>query len=93
MVVRIKTDQTDQMLAFLFDFLVRVLFWIFIVYILVAAFSVSPSDLEILVLARLELSAISLQRYHAVTAGSLVYSAMRSLEDAAVLNELDTDKR
>lgn len=39
------------------------------------------------------MSQISLEKHHAVTAGMTVYSAMRALEDAAVLNELDADRR
>ena len=50
-----------------------------------------PADLEILCLAKLELSKISTQRQHSLTAGSLVYSAMRALEEAAVLNELELE--
>ena len=52
-----------------------------------------PADLELLCLARLELSQVATQRQHALTGGGLVYSAMRALEDAAILNELDVEKR
>ncbi|XP_032221437.2 cilia- and flagella-associated protein 54 isoform X1 [Nematostella vectensis] len=58
-----------------------------------SALNMSPSDLELLVLAKLELSAIARQCHHSVTSASLVYSAMRTLEDVFILSELDIDKR
>lgn len=59
----------------------------------VSATSLMPADLEILCLAKLELSHISTQKQHSLTAGSLLYSAMRAMEEAAILNELDIEAR
>lgn len=50
-------------------------------------------DLEQVCLSRLELAEIASQRHHAVTSGNIVYACMRALEDAAILNELDLEKR
>ncbi|XP_074609756.1 cilia- and flagella-associated protein 54-like isoform X1 [Acropora palmata] len=55
--------------------------------------SVSSVDLEQICLSRLELAEIANQRQHAVSSGNIVYACMRALEDAAILNELDLDKR
>lgn len=57
------------------------------------ASSVSSVDLEQICLSRLELAEIANQRQHAVSSGNIVYASMRALEDAAILNELDLDKR
>lgn len=57
------------------------------------ASSVSSVDLEQICLSRLELAEIANQRQHAVSSGNIVYACMRALEDAAILNELDLDKR
>lgn len=57
------------------------------------ASSVSSLDLEQICLSRLELAEIANQRQHAVSSGNIVYASMRALEDAAILNELDLDKR
>jgi len=50
-------------------------------------------DLEQVCLSRLELAEIASQRHYAVTSGNIVYACMRALEDAAILNELDLEKR
>lgn len=50
-------------------------------------------DLEQVCLSRLELAEIASQRHHALTSGNIVYACMRALEDAAILNELDLEKR
>ena len=57
------------------------------------ALSLSSVDLEQVCLSRLELAQIASQRHHAVTSGNIVYACMRALEDAAILNELDLEKR
>ena len=57
------------------------------------ALSLSSVDLEHVCLSRLELAQIASQRHHAVTSGNIVYACMRALEDAAILNELDLEKR
>lgn len=57
------------------------------------ASSISSVDLEQICLSRLELAEIANQRQHAVSSGNIVYASMRALEDAAILNELDLDKR
>ena len=57
------------------------------------ALSLSSVDLEQVCLSRLELAHIASQRHHAVTSGNIVYACMRALEDAAILNELDLEKR
>ena len=60
---------------------------------LFVALSLSSVDLEQVCLSRLELAQIASQRHHAVTSGNIVYACMRALEDAAILNELDLEKR
>lgn len=55
--------------------------------------SLSSVDLEQVCLSRLELAEIASQRHQAVSSGNIVYACMRSLEDAAILNELDLEKR
>ncbi|XP_027049490.1 cilia- and flagella-associated protein 54-like [Pocillopora damicornis] len=55
--------------------------------------SMSSVDLEQVCLSRLELAEIASQRHHALTSGNIVYACMRALEDAAILNELDLEKR
>ncbi|XP_068714673.1 cilia- and flagella-associated protein 54-like isoform X3 [Montipora foliosa] len=55
--------------------------------------TLSSVDLEQICLSRLELAEIANQRHHAVTSGNIVYACMRALEDAAILNELDLEKR
>ena len=57
------------------------------------ALSMSSVDLEQVCLSRLELAEIASQRHHALTSGNSVYACMRALEDAAILNELDLEKR
>ena len=57
------------------------------------ALSMSSVDLEQICLSRLELAEIASQRHHALTSGNIVYVCMRALEDAAILNELDLEKR
>ena len=57
------------------------------------ALSMSSVDLEQVCLSRLELAEIASQRHHALTSGNIVYACMRALEDAAILNELDLEKR
>ena len=57
------------------------------------ALSMSSVDLEQICLSRLELAEIASQRHHALTSGNIVYACMRALEDAAILNELDLEKR
>ena len=57
------------------------------------ALSMSSVDLEQVCLSRLELAEIASQRHHAPTSGNIVYACMRALEDAAILNELDLEKR
>ena len=57
------------------------------------AASLSSVDLEQVCLSRLELAEIASQRHHALTSGNIVYACMRALEDAAILNELDLEKR
>ena len=63
------------------------------VFALFVALSLSSVDLEQVCLSRLELAQIASQRHHAVTSGNIVYACMRALEDAAILNELDLEKR
>ena len=60
---------------------------------LFTALSLSSVDLEQVCLSRLELAEIASQRHHAVTSGNIVYACMRALEDAAILSELDLEKR
>ena len=57
------------------------------------ALSMSSVDLEQVCLSRLELAEIASQRHHALTSGNILYACMRALEDAAILNELDLEKR
>lgn len=64
-----------------------------IVFFFFVALSLSSVDLEQVCLSRLELAQIASQRHHAVTSGNIVYACMRALEDAAILNELDLEKR
>ena len=66
--------------------------WVFSLFFFVAL-SLSSVDLEQVCLSRLELAQIASQRHHAVTSGNIVYACMRALEDAAILNELDLEKR
>ena len=63
------------------------------IFPLFVALSLSSVDLEQVCLSRLELAQIASQRHHAVTSGNIVYACMRALEDAAILNELDLEKR
>jgi len=58
-----------------------------------SALSLSSVDLEQICLSRLELAEIASQRHYALTSGNIVYACMRALEDAAILNELDLEKR
>ena len=63
------------------------------IFALFVPLSLSSVDLEQVCLSRLELAQIASQRHHAVTSGNIVYACMRALEDAAILNELDLEKR
>lgn len=63
------------------------------IFALFVALSLSSVDLEQVCLSRLELAQITSQQHHAVTSGNIVYACMRALEDAAILNELDLEKR
>ena len=62
-------------------------------FVIFPAVSLSSVDLEQICLSRLELAEIASQRHHALTSGNIVYACMRALEDAAILNELDLEKR
>ena len=62
-------------------------------FVIFPALSLSSVDLEQICLSRLELAEIASQRHHALTSGNIVYACMRALEDAAILNELDLEKR
>ena len=65
----------------------------YVYFVIFPALSLSSVDLEQICLSRLELAEIASQRHHALTSGNIVYACMRALEDAAVLNELDLEKR
>jgi len=79
-----------KMLALIKTFLQNLQIYLFLCTV---SLGLSSCYLELLVYTKLELSQISLERHKAVTAGRTVYSAMRAMEDAAVLNELEEEKR